>query len=136
MLSYVYIRQIGVCWGGQRWNAHVSLAELRTTPFIVVRYCFNSSLFLVASLNFSVLGRFLFILFSAPLSNAISGVAGSRNRDPRPLGAPDRGHNLFFWEDAKNQDSEETEIRSLGFSKPLRKPMSEFRFLLKYECSK
>jgi len=34
-------------------------------------------------------------------------------------------------EDEKNQDSEETEIRSLAFSKTLRKPMSEFRFLLK-----
>src|SRR6218665_245049 len=48
---------------------------------------------------------------------AIGGSAGSRNRGPRPLGAPDRGHNLFYLEDAENQDSEETEIRSLAFSK-------------------
>src|SRR6218665_3921260 len=37
---------------------------------------------------------------------AIGGSAGSTNRGPRPLGAPDRGHNLFSLQDAKNQDSE------------------------------
>ena len=46
----------------------------------------------------------------------IGGSAGSRNRSPRPLGAPDRGHSLFYLQDAKNQDSEETEIRSFAFS--------------------
>src|SRR6218665_2717405 len=50
---------------------------------------------------------------------AIGGSAGSRNRGPRALGAPDRGHNLFYLQDVKNQDSEETEIRSLAFSKTL-----------------
>src|SRR6218665_2301431 len=31
----------------------------------------------------------------------IGGSAGSRNRGPRPLGAPDCGHNLFYLQDAK-----------------------------------
>src|SRR6218665_57445 len=48
---------------------------------------------------------------------AIGGSAGSRNRGPRPLGAPDRGHNLFYLQEAKSQDLEETEICLLAFSK-------------------
>jgi len=32
---------------------------------------------------------------------AIGGSVGSRNRGPRPLGAPNRGHNLFYLQDAK-----------------------------------
>src|SRR6218665_318589 len=43
----------------------------------------------------------------------------SRFKEPGPptVRGPDRGHNLFYLEDAENQDSEETEIRSLAFSK-------------------
>src|SRR6218665_2963577 len=48
---------------------------------------------------------------------AIGGSAGSRNRGPRPLGAPDRGNNLFYLQEAKSQDLEETEICLLAFSK-------------------
>src|SRR6218665_1006522 len=32
---------------------------------------------------------------------AIGGSAGSRNRGPRRLGAPDRGHNLFYLQDSE-----------------------------------
>src|SRR6218665_279589 len=44
------------------------------------------------------------------------GFSRFKEPGPRPLGAPDRGHSLFYLEDAKNQDSEETEIRSFAFS--------------------
>ena len=33
--------------------------------------------------------------YSHPVAQQWGGSAGSRNRGPRPLGAPDRGHNLF-----------------------------------------
>src|SRR6218665_2375524 len=45
-------------------------------------------------------------LYTPASGVAIGSSAGSRNRGPRPLGAPDRGHDLFSLQDAKNQDSE------------------------------
>src|SRR6218665_1274920 len=49
----------------------------------------------------------------------IRGSAGSRNRGPRPLGAPTVVIIYFICKTQNNQDSEETEIRSLAFSKSL-----------------
>src|SRR6218665_1514615 len=50
---------------------------------------------------------------------AIGGSAGSRNRGPRLLGAPTVVIIYFICKTQNNQDSEETEIRSLAFSKTL-----------------
>src|SRR6218665_1059722 len=45
------------------------------------------------------------------------GFSRFKEPGPRPLGAPARGHNLFYLQDATNQDLEETEICLLAFSK-------------------
>ena len=44
-------------------------------------------------------------------------------------GAPDRGHNLFYLQDAKNQDSEETEIPLIDFLKDAPCLLTAFIFL-------
>ena len=48
---------------------------------------------------------------------AIGGSAGSRNRGPRPLGAPDHGHNLFYLQDARKPGFRKNRNQLIGFLK-------------------
>jgi len=48
---------------------------------------------------------------------AIGGSAGSRNRGSRPLGAPDRGHNLFYLQDSRKPGFRRNRNPLIGFLK-------------------